>query len=51
MYMSKEEKAPYLDNPKKNKKDDVKETLIYNGETLEEVEKRKKEYKDKKLNE
>lgn len=51
--MSEKKDAPYMDDPKKDKKDENKqtETLIYNGETLAEKKKKKKEYQENNLNE
>ena len=46
----KENKEPYMDAPKKKKQ--VKDQLLYgDGDTLAEKKKKKKDYKDNKLNE
>ncbi|MFW6046539.1 MAG: hypothetical protein ACOCP4_01970 [Candidatus Woesearchaeota archaeon] len=49
----KKDKDNYMDDPKKNKKDGESQTenLIYDGETIDEKKKKKKEYQDKNLNE
>lgn len=51
--MSTKTDKPYLDDPKKNKNDKKSQTenLIFDGETLEEKKKKKKEYQDNQLNE
>ena len=49
----KKNKDNYLDDPKKNNQGENKQTenLIYDGETLAEKKRKKKEYQDKNLNE
>lgn len=50
--MSVKNKENYMDKPKKNKDDDSQtEQMIYDGETLEEKDKKKKEYQENNLNE
>lgn len=49
----KKEKDNYMDDPKKNKQNGESQTenLIYDGETLAEKKKKKKEYQENNLNE
>jgi len=51
--MTEKKKDNYMDDPKKNKENGEKQTenLIYNGETLAEKKKKKKEYQENNLNE
>ena len=48
--MAKKYDKPYMDGKKKQKQKQT-EQLIINGETLEEINKKKNEYKEKSLNE
>lgn len=49
--MSEKTDKEYLDDPKKKKTDLQTENLLYNGETIAEVNKKKEEYKKNNLNE
>lgn len=51
--MTTKRKDNYMDDPKKNKGQEKSQTekLIYDGETLAEKKKKRKEYQDNNLNE